>query len=59
LERRLVGRGDSPEQIRIRMSRYEEEMSYFDFFDYKIENVRLEDTVSLVKEIVEKESSLA
>lgn len=59
LERRLVGRGDSPEQIRIRMSRYEEEMSYFDFFDYKIENVRLEDTVSLVKKIVEKESSLA
>ena len=54
LERRLTGRGDSPEQIRIRMSRYEEEMSYFDSFDYTIENIRLEDTVRRVKEIVEK-----
>ena len=57
LERRLIGRGDSPEQIRIRMSRYEEEMSYFDSFDYTIENVHLEETVRRVKEIVAEESS--
>lgn len=52
LERRLVGRGDSAEQIRIRMGRYEEEMSYFDAFDYRIENNCLEETVSKIKEIV-------
>lgn len=55
LERRLIGRGDSPEQIRIRMGRYEEEMSYFDHFDYRIENVHLEETVRRIKEIVSDE----
>jgi guanylate kinase len=55
LERRLVGRGDSPEQIRIRMGRYEEEMSYFDAFDYRIENKCLEETVQRVKEIIRSE----
>ncbi len=57
LERRLIGRGDSPEQIKIRMSRYEEEMSYFNSFDYTIENIYLEETVRRVKEIVAEESS--
>lgn len=52
---RLNGRGDSEEQIRIRMGRYEEEMSYQDAFDYRIENVRLEETVQKVKEIVAHE----
>ncbi len=52
LERRLTGRGDSAEQIKIRMGRYEEEMSFFDMFDYRIENVCLEETVKKVKEIV-------
>jgi len=56
LERRLIGRGDSEEQIRIRMGRYEEEMSYFDSFDYRIENIELEETVRKVKEIVESET---
>jgi len=56
LERRLVGRGDSEEHIRIRMGRYDEEMSYFDSFDYRIENIELEETVRIVKEIVESES---
>ena len=55
LERRLVGRGDSPEQIRIRMGRYEEEMSYFDAFDYRIENKCLEETVRRVKDIIRSE----
>lgn len=55
LEHRLIGRGDSEEDIRIRMSRYEEEMSYRDMFDYQIENVYLEETVSKVSEIVSRE----
>ena len=55
LEKRLNGRGDSQEQIRIRMGRYEEEMSYFDTFDYQIENIHLEDTVVKIKEIVNNE----
>lgn len=56
LERRLRGRGDSEEQIRIRLSRYEEEMSYADRYDYRIENVVLEDTVRRIKEIAEEET---
>lgn len=56
LEKRLVGRGDSSEQIGIRMGRYEEEMSYFDAFDYRIENNCLEETVRRVKEIVQTET---
>lgn len=55
LERRLRGRGDSEEQIRIRLGRYEEEMSYAGKYDYRIENVVLEDTVQKIKEIVSAE----
>ena len=55
LERRLRGRGDSEEQIRIRLGRYGEEMSYGSRFDYRIENVVLEETVRKIKEIAEKE----
>lgn len=55
LERRLIDRGDSEEQIRIRMGRYEEEMSYRDSFDYRIENGCLESTVQRIKEIVSRE----
>lgn len=55
LERRLRGRGDSEEQIRIRLGRYEEEMSYAGKYDYRIENVVLEDTVQKIKAIVSAE----
>lgn len=56
LERRLRGRGDSEEQIRIRMGRYEEEMSYRNAYDYQIENLVLEDTVRKIKEIADREA---
>ncbi len=51
LHRRLIGRGDSPEQIEIRLRRYEEEMSYFDRFAYQIRNDNLASTVRKIKQI--------
>lgn len=56
MERRLRGRGDSEEQIHIRLGRYEEEMTYAEKFDYRIENVVLEETVQKIKEIAEQEA---
>lgn len=56
LERRLIGRGDSAEQIQIRLSRYDEEMSYQTAFDYAIRNHALDATVRQIREIAEKES---
>ncbi len=55
LKRRLIGRGDSSEQIRIRLSRYDEEMSYLQEYDYQIENIALEATVQKIKEIAVQE----
>ena len=55
LTQRLLNRGDKLEDIKIRLSRYEEEMSYMPQYDYRIENIVLEDTVAAVKKIVRVE----
>lgn len=52
LVKRLLGRGDKPEDIEIRLKRYEEEMSYRDQYDYAVENLVLDETVSRVKKII-------
>ena len=52
---RLRGRGDKMEDIKIRLQRYEEEMSYLPQYDYAIENLDLAETVRKVKSIVRAE----
>lgn len=56
LKKRLIGRGEKPESIEHRMLRYEEELADADKFDYRIDNVILEETLARIKEIAEKES---
>lgn len=57
LRRRLVGRGDSAEQIEIRLGRYDEEMAYGDQFDHRIRNEVLEETVAKIKQIAKQEQA--
>lgn len=56
LTRRLRGRGDSEEDIALRLSRLPEESGYMEAFDYRIENTDLAQTLAKIREIAEKES---
>ncbi|MBP5230235.1 MAG: hypothetical protein ILO68_00750 [Clostridia bacterium] len=52
LVQRLLNRGDRPEDIEIRLQRYDEEMSYLEQYDYAVEHLDLDATVRRVKDII-------
>ena len=54
LRSRLRGRGDAEADIAIRLRRYDEEMSYIDAYDYRIENLVLADTVRKIIDIAKR-----
>lgn len=56
LRKRLLGRGDLPEDIDLRMKRYPEEMEYMKSFDYRINNIDLQRTIEIIKAIADEES---
>ena len=51
---RLIKRGESPERATIRLQRGQLERSYKDKYDHVIENIDLDKTVNLIKEIILK-----
>lgn len=56
LEERLRNRGtETDEQIKLRLSRYEEESQFADRFDYKVINDKLENTLEEVDQLIRKE----
>jgi len=52
LERRLRARGDSEAQVAARMAQAEDEMSHAGEFDHRVVNIRLEDALAEIKEIL-------
>ncbi len=55
LKERLVNRGDTPEQIVKRMSRNAYEREFKIYYDYKIENLNLEDTLNKINYLLDQE----
>ena len=55
LERRIRERGDNtPEEIRRRIEEASREMQHSDWYDYVLKNVRVEDCVDELEEILRK-----
>jgi guanylate kinase len=52
LERRLRARGDREAQVAARMAQAEDEMSHAGEFDHRVTNIRLEDALAEIKEIL-------
>jgi len=52
LAARLRARGDSPEQVAARMAKAEDEISHAGEFDHRVTNIRLEDALTEVREIL-------
>lgn len=57
LRERLSIRGETPEAIEKRLSRFETEQDYADKYDYIVENDDLATAIAEVKEIIEKEAA--
>ncbi len=60
LRRRLENREDKPseQEIILRLNRFDYEESKIDLYDYVIKNDNLEKTVSIIEQIIKKESEL-
>lgn len=52
LKQRLIERGDKPDNIELRMGRYDYEKEFSKDYDFVIENVDLEETVNKVQNII-------
>jgi len=57
LRRRLAARGDSPEDVEIRLSRAGLEREHMKKYDYVVDNIVLDDCVNTINEIILKEIS--
>ena len=60
LKKRLVDRVDkpSPQEVMLRLNRFDYEESKIDLYDYVIKNNDLEKTVQIIKTIIETELKL-
>lgn len=59
LKQRLIERGDSSEQIKLRMSRNEFERSYKNGYDLIIENLKLDQTIKTILDAIDARKSKA